>query len=65
MRDLRNLDSDGIGKSKEYGFVCFTSHDDALKALRSVNNNPAIFSKTHVSFAILSQYRLIVILTKP
>lgn len=48
MRDLRNLEANGIGKSKGYGFVCFTSHDDALKALRSINNNPNIFTKTHV-----------------
>ncbi|CAL1689512.1 unnamed protein product [Lasius platythorax] len=45
MRDLKNVDATGKGKSKEYGFVTFTTHEDALKALRSVNNNPNIFSK--------------------
>ncbi|KAL0117999.1 hypothetical protein PUN28_008993 [Cardiocondyla obscurior] len=45
MRDLKNIDASGKGKSKEYGFVAFTSHEDALKALRSINNNPNIFSK--------------------
>ncbi|XP_011257211.2 RNA-binding protein 28 [Camponotus floridanus] len=45
MRDLKNVDATGKGKSKEYGFVTFTSHEDALKALRSINNNPNIFSK--------------------
>ncbi|XP_029664594.1 RNA-binding protein 28 [Formica exsecta] len=45
MRDLRNVDATGKNKSKEYGFVTFTSHEDALKALRSINNNPNIFSK--------------------
>ncbi|XP_043472626.1 RNA-binding protein 28-like isoform X2 [Leptopilina heterotoma] len=45
MRNLRKPDANGIGESKEYGFVSFTSHEDALKALRSINNNPNIFSK--------------------
>ncbi|KAK2581868.1 hypothetical protein KPH14_002331 [Odynerus spinipes] len=44
MRDLKNVDAKGIGKSKEYGFVTFTKHEDALKALRAINNNPNIFS---------------------
>nr|CAI5832985.1 unnamed protein product [Callosobruchus analis] len=43
MRDMRNLDANGVGKSKEYGFVTFTKHEHALKALRSLNNNPRIF----------------------
>lgn len=46
MRDLKNVDATGKGKSKEYGFVAFTTHEDALKALRSINNNPNIFSKS-------------------
>ncbi|KAL6258760.1 hypothetical protein P5V15_010708 [Pogonomyrmex californicus] len=45
MRDLKNVDATGKGKSKEYGFVTFTTHEDALRALRSLNNNPNIFSK--------------------
>ncbi|XP_015599445.1 RNA-binding protein 28 [Cephus cinctus] len=44
MRDLRNVDANGVGKSKEFGFVTFTNHEDALKALRSINNNPNVFS---------------------
>ncbi|VEN45461.1 unnamed protein product [Callosobruchus maculatus] len=44
MRDMRDLDANGVGKSKEYGFVTFTKHEHALKALRSLNNNPNIFS---------------------
>ncbi|XP_047369616.1 RNA-binding protein 28-like [Vespa velutina] len=44
MRDLKNIDSKGVGKSKEYGFVTFTKHEDALKALRAINNNPNIFT---------------------
>ncbi|XP_046748150.1 RNA-binding protein 28 [Diprion similis] len=55
MRDLRNIEANGIGRSKEYGFVAFTSHEDALKALRSINNNPKIFGPTKrpiVAFSI-------------
>lgn len=48
MRDLKNVDATGKGKSKGYGFVTFTTHEDALKALRSINNNPNIFSKSKV-----------------
>lgn len=43
MRDLKQLDSKGVGKSKEYGFVTYKTHEDALTALRSLNNNPNIF----------------------
>ncbi|XP_058806860.1 RNA-binding protein 28-like isoform X2 [Phymastichus coffea] len=55
MRDLRKVDANLLGKSKEHGFVTFTKHEDALKALRSLNNNPNIFSKTKrpiVAFSI-------------
>ncbi|XP_076179662.1 RNA-binding protein 28 [Ptiloglossa arizonensis] len=55
MRDLKNVDTKGVGKSKEYGFVSFTKHEDALQALRSVNNNPNVFTpkkRPVVSFSI-------------
>lgn len=45
MRDLKQIEANGMGKSKEYGFVSFTKHENALTALRSLNNNPNIFSK--------------------
>lgn len=48
MRDLRNVDENGVGKSKGHGFVSFTTHEAALKALRSINNNPTIFSASNV-----------------
>jgi RNA recognition motif-containing protein len=48
MRDLKNVDANKVGKSKEYGFVSFTTHEDALQALRSLNNNPNIFTKAKV-----------------
>ncbi|XP_076294345.1 RNA-binding protein 28 isoform X2 [Lasioglossum baleicum] len=55
MRDLRNVDAKGVGKSKEYGFVSYTKHDDALQALRNINNNPNVFNPKRrpiVSFSI-------------
>lgn len=55
MRDLKNVDIKGVGKSKEYGFVSFTKHEDALETLRNVNNNPNIFTSKRrpiVSFSI-------------
>ncbi|CAG9856860.1 unnamed protein product [Phyllotreta striolata] len=45
MRDMKSVDANGVGTSKEYGFVTFAKHEDALKALRSLNNNPGIFSE--------------------
>nr|XP_031846783.1 RNA-binding protein 28 [Nomia melanderi] len=55
MRDLKNVDSKGVGKSKEYGFVSYTKHEDTLQALRNINNNPDIFNPNRrpiVSFSI-------------
>ncbi|XP_076646791.1 RNA-binding protein 28 isoform X2 [Halictus rubicundus] len=55
MRDLRNVDAKGVGKSKEYGFVSYTKHEDALQALRNINNNPNVFNPNRrpiVSFSI-------------
>ena len=37
------VDSSGRGRSMGYGFVEFTSHNDALAALRASNKNPDIF----------------------
>lgn len=44
MRNMRKVDTVGIGESKQYGFVAFTRHENALTALRMLNNNPNIFS---------------------
>eukprot|EP00058_Branchiostoma_floridae_P003819 XP_002589307.1 hypothetical protein BRAFLDRAFT_97371 [Branchiostoma floridae] len=42
MRDLKNVNSQGVGKSRGYGFVSFSQHDHALRALRETNNNPNV-----------------------
>lgn len=57
MRDLKHVDAAGKSASKGYGFVSFESHEDALRALRVINNNPNIFTSTAVS--ILSQVTFI------
>ncbi|XP_013772254.1 RNA-binding protein 28-like, partial [Limulus polyphemus] len=44
MRNLKQVDTKKQGKSKGFGFVAFTEHDHALKALRELNNNPDIFT---------------------
>lgn len=46
MRDLTRVNSEGVAKSKGYGFVEFKSHDMALKALRATNNNPDLFQSS-------------------
>jgi RNA recognition motif-containing protein len=48
MRDLRQVDAQQKGISKEFGFVTFTQHSDALAALRAINNNPSIFTTQKV-----------------
>ncbi|XP_066146381.1 RNA-binding protein 28 [Euwallacea fornicatus] len=61
MRDLNQLDSNGIGQSKRFGFVAFNKHEHALSALRSLNNNPNVFSKGQrpiVCFSIESKTAL-------
>lgn len=49
MRNLKKVDPSGAAISKEYGFVTFKEHADALKALRAVNNNPNIFNSNKVN----------------
>lgn len=46
IRDMKKLDpKTSIGLSKEYGFISFSKHEDALTALRNLNNNPDAFTK--------------------
>ncbi|VDO39464.1 unnamed protein product [Onchocerca flexuosa] len=44
-RDRSKLDTSGGAVSRGFGFVNFSSHQDALSAMRHLNNNPDIFTK--------------------
>ncbi|KAL1459258.1 hypothetical protein WDU94_011261 [Cyamophila willieti] len=55
MLNIRDVDENGNPKSKEHGFVSYTTHEDALSALRNVNNNPTVFTRAKrpiVAFSI-------------
>ena len=55
LRDSERLDGLGQQRSRGMGFVDFVHHQDALAALRAVNNNPTIFGKERrpiVEFAL-------------
>ena len=48
--------------SKGYGFVSFAEHEDALQALRNINNNPTIFTNDRrpmVEFSIENREALL------
>lgn len=38
-----------LGASKGFGFLSFKNHENALSALRKLNNNPNVFGKNSVS----------------
>ncbi|KFM79965.1 RNA-binding protein 28, partial [Stegodyphus mimosarum] len=44
MRDFKKMDIQGVPVSRGFGFVSFTQHEDALKALLELNNNPNVFT---------------------
>lgn len=54
MRDRKNVDANGVGISKQYGFVAFTKHENALTALRNLNNNPNIFTSNKRPIVVFS-----------
>lgn len=43
MRDLKRVNSEGVCRSKGYGFVEFATFELAKKALHATNNNPNLF----------------------
>lgn len=45
LRDSERTDADGNFRSKRYGFVEFAEHEHSMAALRSLNNNPKIWTK--------------------
>lgn len=61
VRDMNRLDKSGKPRSKRFGFVEFHKHEDALDALRALNNNPSIFGNSQrpiVSFALEDMRKL-------
>lgn len=56
---MRKKSADGtLGESKGFGYITFTKHYDALKALRLLNNNPKTFGplkRPIIEFSIESQ----------
>ncbi len=54
MRDLKTVGEGNVHPSKGFGFVTFSNHEDAMLALRNINNNPNIFTKDKVILAIFS-----------
>ena len=58
MRDLTRVNSEGVAKSKGYGFVEFKSHDMALKALRATNNNPDLFRSSSPNTRLIVQFSI-------
>ena len=56
MRDLKSIGTGKVAPSKGFGFVTFTKHEDALLALRNINNNPNIFTNDRVQFLGLNFY---------
>eukprot|EP01147_Barroeca_monosierra_P010157 gene10157-2319_t len=45
VRSSDRLDAQGKPRSKGFAFVEFKEHENALKALRKLNNNPNVFGK--------------------
>lgn len=55
MRENKPTADHPKGKPKGFGFISFKKQEDALNALRKLNNNPDVFSANHrpiVSFSI-------------
>ncbi|XP_011202096.2 RNA-binding protein 28 [Bactrocera dorsalis] len=55
MRENKITPEHPKGKSKGFGFMSFSTHQEALAALRKLNNNPSIFGTQHrpiVAFSI-------------
>ncbi|CAI8032099.1 RNA-binding protein 28 [Geodia barretti] len=55
LRSKDRVDANGIGRSKGFAFVEFSTHETALTALRATNNNPSLFANRKrliVEFAV-------------
>ncbi|CAH0389880.1 unnamed protein product [Bemisia tabaci] len=54
MKDMKKFNQNATFASREFGYVSFTTHEDALEALRNINNNPEIFSKAKRPIVLFS-----------
>mmetsp|Transcript_129 Transcript_129/g.210 ORF Transcript_129/g.210 Transcript_129/m.210 type:complete len:202 (+) Transcript_129:1062-1667(+) len=64
IRSADRTDKHGKARSKRFGFVEFVKHEEALRCLRSLNNNPAIFTKSQrpiVEFSLDDVRKLMVL----
>ena len=64
VRSNTRTDANGTPRSKRYGFVEFVTHESALRCLRSLNNNPSVFSKAErpiVEFALDDMRKLMLL----
>lgn len=60
MYDKKPIRGQVVGQSLGYGFVEFKEHEQALQALRHLNNNPDIFGPQkvdHHSFLLSFKYQ--------
>lgn len=60
MYDKKPIKGQVMGKSLGYGFVEFIAHEQALQALRHLNNNPDIFGPQkveHHNFLLSFKYQ--------
>jgi len=61
MRNLTGQDEKGrpiFGKSKGFAFVSFRRHEQALRCLEQMNNNPDMFTKEKVRRRLLENQHL-------
>ncbi|KAF8773981.1 RNA-binding protein 28 like protein [Argiope bruennichi] len=62
MKEFKKVDAQGVPLTKGFGFVSFQKHEDAMKALNELNNNPNIFTPQRrpiVEFSIENKVALL------
>lgn len=57
MYDKKPIRGQVVGHSLGYGFVEFKEHEQALQALRHLNNNPDIFGPQKVDHNFLLSFK--------